>query len=72
LISRLVWVWEHDFTGVLGFVGSNAYVWVSVALLLLLPVRDPALIEPAGLPHLGKLHRRLPRRGQSATRPDRS
>ncbi|HEX7745277.1 MAG TPA: glycosyltransferase 87 family protein [Micromonosporaceae bacterium] len=62
LISRLVWVWEHDFTGVLGFVGSNAYVWVSLALLLLLPVRDPSLIEPPRVPHLGQFHRRFVRR----------
>jgi alpha-1,2-mannosyltransferase len=38
LISRVVWRWEDDSSGVLGFIGSNAYVWVSVALLLALPV----------------------------------
>lgn len=62
LISRLVWAWEYDFSGVLGFVGSNAYVWVSAALLVLLPVRDPSWAQPAGVPHLGKLHRWLFRR----------
>ena len=46
LISRLVWIWERRFDGLLGFVGSNAYVWVSVALLLVLPVRPPA--RPGG------------------------
>jgi alpha-1,2-mannosyltransferase len=39
LISRIVWAWEKDFTGVDGFLGSNAYVWISLALLLALPIR---------------------------------
>ncbi|NES12780.1 MULTISPECIES: glycosyltransferase 87 family protein [Micromonospora] len=39
LISRIVWAWEEDFTGVSGFLGSNAYVWISLALLLGLPIR---------------------------------
>lgn len=38
LISRLVWIWERDFSGVIGFLGSNAYVWISLALLVLLPI----------------------------------
>jgi alpha-1,2-mannosyltransferase len=42
LCSRLVWVWEHGFGGIGGFLGSNAYVWVSVALLLFLPLRSGA------------------------------
>ncbi|MFY1655466.1 glycosyltransferase 87 family protein [Solwaraspora sp. WMMB762] len=41
LISRLVWIWrESDAANVAGFVGSNAYVWVSLGLLLFLPVRQ--------------------------------
>ena len=39
LCSRIVWVWEKDFTGVDGFLGSNAYVWISLALLAFLPIR---------------------------------
>ncbi|MDG4767113.1 glycosyltransferase 87 family protein [Solwaraspora sp. WMMD406] len=40
LISRLVWLWRNsDASGPLGFLGANAYVWVSLALLLALPVR---------------------------------
>ncbi|MBB5828047.1 glycosyltransferase family 87 protein [Micromonospora carbonacea] len=42
LCSRIVWAWEKDFTGVDGFLGSNTYVWISLALLLFLPVRRPA------------------------------
>jgi alpha-1,2-mannosyltransferase len=70
LCSRLVWVWELDFTGVTGFLGSNAYVWISFALLLLLPVRDPSLVETPAVPNLGQLHRWLVRR--LAQRVDRS
>ncbi|ROO58808.1 alpha-1,2-mannosyltransferase [Micromonospora sp. Llam0] len=41
LISRLVWIWrESDAANLAGFVGSNAYVWVSLGLLLFLPVRE--------------------------------
>jgi alpha-1,2-mannosyltransferase len=40
LISRFVWIWERGAEGVLGFLGSNAYVWVSIALLLALPVPE--------------------------------
>ena len=39
LCSRIVWAWEKDFTGVDGFLGSNTYVWISLALLLGLPIR---------------------------------
>ncbi|MDQ7903219.1 glycosyltransferase 87 family protein [Phytohabitans sp. ZYX-F-186] len=40
LISRFVWIWERGSPGVSGFVGSNMYVWLSIALLLLLPIPD--------------------------------
>ncbi|WP_262287415.1 glycosyltransferase family 87 protein [Micromonospora sp. MA102] len=46
LTSRIVWAWEKDFTGVDGFLGSNTYVWISLALLLALPIRRWA--TPAG------------------------
>jgi alpha-1,2-mannosyltransferase len=45
LCSRLVWAWEHGFGGVGGFLGSNAYVWISLALLLFLPLRSTAVPE---------------------------
>ncbi|MEW2329909.1 glycosyltransferase family 87 protein [Micromonospora chersina] len=51
LTSRIVWAWEKDFTGVDGFLGSNTYVWISLALLLALPVRrgaTPTGGRPAG------------------------
>jgi len=40
LISRFVWIWEHGSPGVSGFIGSNMYVWLSIALLVLLPIPD--------------------------------
>ncbi|MEU8827641.1 glycosyltransferase 87 family protein [Streptomyces sp. NPDC048636] len=51
LCSSLVWLWRFDSTGVGGFLGANAYVWICVGLLIALPLRgappesDPA---PAG------------------------
>jgi alpha-1,2-mannosyltransferase len=37
LSSRLVWLYQYDFSGVDGFVFSNAYVWIMLALLALTP-----------------------------------
>ncbi|SCG36188.1 glycosyltransferase family 87 protein [Micromonospora inositola] len=48
LISRIVWAWEKDFTGVDGFLGSNTYVWISLALLLGLPIRRWAVPADGG------------------------
>ncbi|MFD5424553.1 glycosyltransferase 87 family protein [Streptomyces sp. NPDC127084] len=39
LCSSLVWMWRYNQGGIPGIVGSNAYVWISFALLLLLPFR---------------------------------
>ena len=47
LCSRLVWAWEGGFGGIGGFLGSNAYVFVSLALLLFLPTRSA---ESPGVP----------------------
>ncbi len=68
LISRIVWAWENDFTGVDGFLGSNTYVWISLALLAFLPVRHavPSVRpagsagEPAGVAHLDQPDRLSP------------
>ncbi|MET8118110.1 glycosyltransferase 87 family protein [Micromonospora sp. NPDC005291] len=63
LISRTVWFWEKDFTGVDGFLGSNAYVWISLALLAFLPVRrwltpGGSVVEASGVPQLDQPDRR--------------
>ncbi|ASW54079.1 glycosyltransferase 87 family protein [Plantactinospora sp. KBS50] len=65
LCSRLVWWWEDGSAGVTGFLGSNAYVWASLALLVALPVRDRRAVpagrsagdEPAGVAHLDQPER---------------
>jgi alpha-1,2-mannosyltransferase len=36
LCSSLVWIWRFDASGPLGFLGSNAYVWLAVWLLVAL------------------------------------
>ncbi|SCF31470.1 alpha-1,2-mannosyltransferase [Micromonospora viridifaciens] len=73
LISRIVWSWDEDFAGVDAFLGSNAYVWISLALLLGLPVRRPAgptrpapaqrspsAVEAGGVAQLPQPHRLAP------------
>ncbi len=73
LISRFVWIWERDFSGVLGFVGSNFYVWISIALLLALPIRvqgagstvssgSPTGVRLGGPPHARRCSARRRRR----------
>jgi alpha-1,2-mannosyltransferase len=57
LVSRVVWLWRDGGGGVLGMIGSSAYVWASIALLAALPIRSPAARhgEPAGVPDLDQL-----------------
>ncbi|MFF7167781.1 glycosyltransferase 87 family protein [Streptomyces sp. NPDC008086] len=38
LCTSVVWLWFDDASGVDGFVGSNAYVWITLGLLVWLPV----------------------------------
>ncbi|SER49530.1 alpha-1,2-mannosyltransferase [Streptomyces sp. yr375] len=38
LCTSVVWLWFHDASGVDGFLGSNAYTWITLGLLLWLPV----------------------------------
>lgn len=38
LCSDIVWIWWKHDGGVIGFVGSNLYVFITIGLLLLLPV----------------------------------
>lgn len=39
LCSSVVWLWSKDSSGLDGFIGGNAYVWVALGLLVALPVR---------------------------------
>ncbi|ELP63480.1 glycosyltransferase 87 family protein [Streptomyces turgidiscabies] len=47
LCTSVVWLWFDDASGVDGFVGGSAYVWVTLGLLLWLPV-DAAGQGPFG------------------------
>jgi alpha-1,2-mannosyltransferase len=40
LISRVIWLWPDGGGGLLGALGGNAYLWVSLALLVLLPIES--------------------------------
>ncbi|MER5182955.1 glycosyltransferase 87 family protein [Streptomyces sp. NPDC002896] len=42
LCSSVVWLWYDDASGVDGFLGSNTYVWITLGLLVWLPVRGRA------------------------------
>jgi alpha-1,2-mannosyltransferase len=37
LCTSVVWLWFDDASGVDGFLGSNAYTWITLGLLLFLP-----------------------------------
>ncbi|HEY8533173.1 MAG TPA: glycosyltransferase 87 family protein [Micromonospora sp.] len=39
--SGIVWIWELNSSGVLGFLGGNLYVWLALALVIGLPVSPP-------------------------------
>ncbi|MEU9733929.1 glycosyltransferase 87 family protein [Streptomyces sp. NPDC048002] len=55
MCTSVVWLWFDDSSGVDGFLGSNLYVWITLGLLLWLPVGQP----PSA--------RRLPGRSVTAT-----
>jgi alpha-1,2-mannosyltransferase len=38
LCSSVVWLWFDDASGIDGFLGSNTYVWITLGLLVWLPV----------------------------------
>jgi alpha-1,2-mannosyltransferase len=48
LCSRIIWLWSRDWTGFDGLICSNAYIWVSVALLAMLPIEPPASVVGVG------------------------
>ena len=66
LCSRLVWSFNDNFSNPATWLLSNAYVWISIALLVVLPIREPvgappSAGEPAGVgegePQLQQLDR---------------
>ncbi|NEA98487.1 glycosyltransferase 87 family protein [Streptomyces sp. SID13726] len=61
LCTSVVWLWFDDASGIDGFLGSNVYTWITLGLLLWLPVGQPraeapnrersaSAIEPAPIP----------------------
>jgi alpha-1,2-mannosyltransferase len=59
LCSRLVWVYQAHVNGV-GNIGANAYVLISLVLLVVLPIGEPARDgsgsgQAAGVPDLGQV-----------------
>ncbi|WP_328744712.1 glycosyltransferase 87 family protein [Streptomyces sp. NBC_00285] len=47
LCTSVVWLWFDDASGVDGFLGSNTYTWITLGLLLWLPVGQPRTERPA-------------------------
>lgn len=52
LCSSLIWLWSVDSTGIDGFLFSNLYVWVGLALAFALPARVPVPEPVPGQPRL--------------------
>ncbi|WP_127359386.1 glycosyltransferase 87 family protein [Actinacidiphila soli] len=51
LSSSMIWLWLDDTGGIDGFLGGNAYVWLSLALLVKLPVRQEEGSAATVTPH---------------------
>jgi alpha-1,2-mannosyltransferase len=49
LSSSVVWLWWAGAEGFLAAIGSNTYVWISIALLLTVPFRTPVASTPRPL-----------------------
>ncbi|MEU9131147.1 glycosyltransferase 87 family protein [Kitasatospora sp. NPDC048540] len=55
LCSSVVWLWRFDTAGVGGLIGGSTYLWITLGLLIALPVRPAAAARsgrllPGGLP----------------------
>jgi alpha-1,2-mannosyltransferase len=46
LCSSVVWLWFDDASGLDGFLGSNTYTWITLGLLLWLPVGQSRVSRP--------------------------
>ncbi|MGI5373115.1 glycosyltransferase family 87 protein [Streptomyces sp. CA-251387] len=50
LCTSVVWLWFDDTSGVDGFLGSNTYTWITLGLLLRLPVGQSSSDRSTTLP----------------------
>lgn len=66
LASGIVWLWWRGNDGFIGFLGSNADVFLALALLLTLPMPPLPRLAPATQRRIGQAA--LPRRAQPARR----
>lgn len=51
LCTSVVWLWFDDASGVDGFLGGNTYAWITLGLLLWLPVGQPG-VDGSTLPRV--------------------
>jgi alpha-1,2-mannosyltransferase len=51
LCSSLVWLWAVNYSGLDGFLFGNAYVWIGLSMLFLVPLHSPARV-PVPQPRL--------------------
>lgn len=58
LCSSVVWLWRWNSTGLEAFFGANAYVWITLGLLLVRPGPEEKRLAPG--PGPGPRARRLP------------
>jgi alpha-1,2-mannosyltransferase len=61
LCSRLVWAFHEEWDNPLGWFLSNAYVWISIALLVALPIRPRRVPKSPADPSGGASMRELDR-----------
>jgi len=59
LCSRLVWEFNLEWENPVGWFLASAYVWISIALLVALPIRDLRASRDERVPQLGELDREL-------------
>jgi alpha-1,2-mannosyltransferase len=59
LCSRLVWGYNERWDSPIGWFLASSYVWVSIALLVALPIRGRSGAGTDGVAHLGELDREL-------------
>lgn len=61
LCSSVVWLWWDDASGLDGLIGANAYVWISLALLVGLPIGTHTVgTRAVGTHTVGEVEQRQP------------